>query len=402
MNIFESEDIRQLEKERMRLYMKVKNWKKSGKDTSELEKQLNDTKKRLSDAKKAVRLAAKAVVVTPQQTTPSPDDLLSGSLGTDGFGSLDIDALMGSVSDDILIKHNIKQFILDNYLIKEKIYDACVEVVKQKNGEYIVNYGPQKSNGGPTITTPKLQIRKTATSLTGGLFKWGRVRHLFCNNSNISTLEGAPQKCDTFICSYCDKLTTLEGAPQKCDAFSCSYCDKLTTLEGAPQECDTFRCESCDGLKSLKGAPEKCNNFICDNCHALIDLIGSPQEVTKYFCSNCKKLKSLKGSPKTCKYLDCNWCSKLTSLEDMPGECEIIECEETGIKDLTGAAPNAKIINISGCKKITSLKGCPANLKSLMANDCKNLIDATDLPKNIAVSGRNTPALKSMQQTIFI
>ena len=381
MNIFESEDIRQLEKERMRLYMKVKNWKKSGKDTSELEKQLNDTKKRLSDVKKVARLAAKAAVVTPQQTTPSPDDSLSGSLGTDGFGSLDIDALMGSVSDDILIKHNIKQFILDNYLIKEKIYDACVEVVKQKNGEYIVNYGPQKSNGGPTITAPKLQIRKTATSLTGGLFKWGRVRHLFCNNSNISTLEGAPQKCDTFICSYCDKLTTLEGAPQKCD---------------------TFRCEFCDGLKSLKGAPEKCNNFICDNCHALIDLIGSPQEVTKYFCSNCKKLKSLKGSPKTCKYLDCNWCSKLTSLEDMPGECEIIECEETGIKDLTGAASNAKVINISGCKKITSLKGCPANLKSLMANDCKNLIDATDLPKNTAVSGRNTPALKSMQQTIFI
>lgn len=379
--MFESEDIRQLEKERMRLYMKVKNWKKSWKDTSELEKQLNDVKKRLSDTKKTVRLAAKGAVVTPQQTTPSQDDSSSGSLGTDGFGSLDIDALMGSVSDDILIKHNIKQFILDNYLIKEKIYDACVEVVKQKNGEYIVNYGPQKSNGGPTITAPKLQIRKTATSLTGGLFKWGRVRHLFCNNSNISTLEGAPQKCDTFICSYCDKLTTLEGAPQKCD---------------------TFRCEFCDGLKSLKGAPEKCNNFICDNCHALIDLIGSPQEVTKYFCSNCKKLKSLKGSPKTCKYLDCNGCSKLTSLEDMPNECEIIECEETGIKDLTGAASNAKIINISGCKKITSLKCCPANLKSLMANDCKNLIDATDLPKNIAVSGRNTPALKSMQQTIFI
>ena len=52
LNIFESEDIKQLEKERMRLYMKVKNWKKSGKDISELENQLNDAKKRLSDAKR--------------------------------------------------------------------------------------------------------------------------------------------------------------------------------------------------------------------------------------------------------------------------------------------------------------------------------------------------------------
>ena len=40
LNIFESEDIKQLEKERMRLYMKVKNWKKSGKDISELEKSI--------------------------------------------------------------------------------------------------------------------------------------------------------------------------------------------------------------------------------------------------------------------------------------------------------------------------------------------------------------------------
>ena len=68
LNIFESEDIKQLEKERMRLYMKVKNWKKSGKDISELENQLND-------AKKAARLAAKGAIVTPQQATPDGEVL---------------------------------------------------------------------------------------------------------------------------------------------------------------------------------------------------------------------------------------------------------------------------------------------------------------------------------------
>ena len=80
VQIFESEDIQALEKERMRIYMKVKNWKKSGKDTTELEKQLEDAKKRLSDAKKAAKSGksdSPSSVVTPQQTIPTGDDSIS-------------------------------------------------------------------------------------------------------------------------------------------------------------------------------------------------------------------------------------------------------------------------------------------------------------------------------------
>ena len=80
MQIFESEDIQALEKERMRIYMKVKNWKKAGKDTTELEKQLEDAKKRLSDAKKAAKSGksdSSSSVVTPQQTIPTGDDSIS-------------------------------------------------------------------------------------------------------------------------------------------------------------------------------------------------------------------------------------------------------------------------------------------------------------------------------------
>lgn len=74
MQIFESEDIQALEKERMRIYMKVRNMKKKGEDTTELEKQLEDAKKRLADAKKAAKSGG---VVTPQQNIPTGDDSIS-------------------------------------------------------------------------------------------------------------------------------------------------------------------------------------------------------------------------------------------------------------------------------------------------------------------------------------
>lgn len=78
MQIFESEDIQALEKERMRIYMKVRNMKKKGGDVTELEKQLEDAKKRLSDAKKAAKSGKSDSVVTPQQTIPTGADSISG------------------------------------------------------------------------------------------------------------------------------------------------------------------------------------------------------------------------------------------------------------------------------------------------------------------------------------
>ncbi len=67
--------------------------------------------------------------------------------------------------------------------------------------------------------------------------RFGKVEGNFdCENNQLTTLEGAPQKVEgDFSCSN-NRLTTLEGAPQEveCD-FYCSD-NQLTTLEGAPQE----------------------------------------------------------------------------------------------------------------------------------------------------------------------
>ena len=59
---------------------------------------------------------------------------------------------------------------------------------------------------------------KSITSLTYGLFKWGRI-------------------AQNFSCNICKNLKTLEGAPKKVGGrFDCYGCTELTSLEGAPKE----------------------------------------------------------------------------------------------------------------------------------------------------------------------
>ena len=367
LNIFESEDIKQLEKEKMRLYMKVKNWKKSGKDTSELEKQLNDAKKRLSDAKKSARLATKGAVVTPQQATPTGDDSLSGDLGTTGFGSLDIDSMMNG--DEILVKNCIEEFLIENYHIKSSDIGKYVEI--HRVGKYYIINAPEKSI---------YVANKSIDALTNGFFKWGHTGNFVCNNcENLTSLEGAPVECKSFACIDCKKLTSLEGVPAKCSSFDCSKCKKLTSLEGAPKKCEYFFCSKCKNLTSLKGAPRECHGFGCDNCENLTSLKGAPRECHGFNCDNCKNLTSLEGAPEKCEYFSCNKCASLKSLKYAPQTCVNFSCKSTGIVDLKGLQ-DAEVLTCSKCDNLISLKGCPKKLKYLYALQCGNLTDVSDLP----------------------
>ena len=94
-------------------------------------------------------------------------------------------------------KSEIKQFLKDNY--RGRFQMVLVE------GKYIVN---SKTN---------VEIKNTnITSLTNGMFEFGKVRD--------------------FNCSYCKSLTSLKGAPKKVEgSFDCSFCKSLKTLEGAPK-----------------------------------------------------------------------------------------------------------------------------------------------------------------------
>ena len=181
-------------------------------------------------------------------------------------------------------KKGIEEWIKDNYRISGKLSISddlvvdCTGIVSVKN--------------------------KAITSLTNGLFRWGKVDGNFtCSFAQITSLEGAPEVVGgSFYCNVCDSLRTLEGAPKEVGwDFDLTNCANLTSLEGAPKKISgSFCCNVCGSLKNLKGAPKEIGrNFDCSACEKLTSLEGAPKEVCKMFdCSNCENLKTLEGAPR--------------------------------------------------------------------------------------------------------
>ena len=97
--------------------------------------------------------------------------------------------------------------------------------------------------------------------------KFGKVSgNFYCNNNQLTSLEGAPQRVSRgFNCHY-NQLTTLEGAPQSVGRSFFCHSNQLTSLEGAPQTVgEGFYC-SDNVLTSLVGAPRKVGgDFRCED-----------------------------------------------------------------------------------------------------------------------------------------
>ena len=163
---------------------------------------------------------------------------------------LDDDDVYLSKTDDVIIK----KYIQDNYTITGNLIISKDRVVDCGGGVTVDNW--------------------FMTSLTNGLFRWGKIKSYFdCNGCNITSLEGSPKEVGGYFdCSYCNNLKTLEGAPEEVGGyFGCSNCVKLKTLKGAPKKVGGFfSCSSCGKLKSLEGAPEKiCERLNCRYCDNL-------------------------------------------------------------------------------------------------------------------------------------
>jgi len=149
--------------------------------------------------------------------------------------------------------------------------------------------------------------------------QFGVVKGYFdCSNSNLTSLEGAPEKVGSdFWCKY-NKLTSLEGAPKEVGGSFLCRSNNLTSLEGAPEKVGgDFLCFD-NNLTSLEGAPEKVGGSFDCMSNNLTSLEGAPEKVGGSFDCNNNKLKSLKGAPeKVGGYFDCNE-NDLTSLEGAP------------------------------------------------------------------------------------
>ena len=165
---------------------------------------------------------------------------------------LDDDDVYLSKTDDEIIK----KYINNNYTITGRITIPDDFVVNCKGSVLVKNL--------------------SITSLTNGLFRWGKVG-------------------GNFICALCDNLTSLEGAPEKVDGdFDCHDCKNLISLGGAPKEIyGNFKCNNCTNLTSLKGASKKVGgNFDCSDCVKLESLKDTPKKVGRdVICHNCPNLK---------------------------------------------------------------------------------------------------------------
>ena len=150
---------------------------------------------------------------------------------------LDDDDVYLSKTDDVIIK----KYINDNYTITGNLIISKDRVV-DCGGGVIVDNG-------------------SITSLTNGLFSWGKIKRYFdCNGCNITSLEGAPKKVGGYFdCSYCNNLKTLEGAPEEVGGtFCCNHCIKLKNLKGAPKSVGGgFYCGECPNLKITASDREK-------------------------------------------------------------------------------------------------------------------------------------------------
>ncbi len=125
--------------------------------------------------------------------------------------------------------------------------------------------------------------------------RFGVVRGDFvCDNNQLTTLVGAPQKVGgDFSCDK-NQLTSLEGAPQKVGGhFYCSY-NQLTTLEGAPQKVGRHFVCNYNQLATLEGAPQKVGgSFYCRNNTVSEETLESIFRLMKKGESYLKAVESL-------------------------------------------------------------------------------------------------------------
>ena len=206
---------------------------------------------------------------------------------------------------------SLKQYIdvkyIENHTNESILDDEDVLLDPERDKEIIESWiGDNYKIGGRLKINDDLTVdcsgdvmvkNKNITSLTNGLFRWGKVDGCFgCSGcKNLTSLECSPKEVgSSFYCSRCENLKSLESAPEKVSGdFSCYDCDNLRSLEGAPKYVGAiFTCILCENLTSLKGAPKEVGRvFNCSYCDNLRSLKGAPEKVGgDFYCSDCKKL----------------------------------------------------------------------------------------------------------------
>ena len=296
----------------------------------------------------------------------------------------------GDIVSSELIRSQIDEFMQANYR------DPKYRILKKpnKDGKFVVN------------CQGELRLRIIATELTNDLFVFGKVKNFTCfDNSNITSLKGAPEEVDNLNCAWCYNLRSLEGCPKvinKCALFNDS---SVESLEGLPKIINGDLELKNTKLKNLIGAPEKVMGyFMLEGCMQLESLEGAPKYVGKTFdCSYCIELKSLEGGPDDTLHYNCDCCNALTSFKGVAktirGSFMGDSCYNLASLDMDKTTI-ARNFSIDWCKSLTSLNGSPKSVgDSYSATRCPGLTSLEGVTQNI---GRElivafNPNLKSIE-----
>lgn len=154
--------------------------------------------------------------------------------------------------------------------------------------------------------------------------KFGTVEGEFhIHGSNLRSLEGCPEYCESFLVGCLEKITSMVGGP------------KYVTGD--------YILQDCGSIKSLEGMPHFVGGDVDVSDTKITNLVGSPREVGGEFNAWDCPLESLEGSPEIIGaglYLK---GTRLSSLEGCPkfvgGEFDITTerktlWDPTGLRDL--------------------------------------------------------------------
>jgi hypothetical protein len=148
-------------------------------------------------------------------------------------------------------------------------------------GDIDISY-KQLENINPTYRSVKMMVKTTIKKIAGDF-----GCDFYCNDNQLTSLEGSPHEVGgSFYCND-NQLTSLEGSPHEVGGSFYCHDNQLTSLEGAPKEVGgDFYCYD-NKLTSLKGAPKGVGGYFNCNNNQLTSLQGAPQEVGGDFsCSN--------------------------------------------------------------------------------------------------------------------
>ena len=203
--------------------------------------------------------------------------------------------MLSKMKENPSVDEKARKFIEKNNLIwnpNKMCYDCDGDVRISKDivagGKLKIRFG--NVGGYFDCNESHLTTLEGAPNKVGGYF--------VCDNNNLTSLEGAPKEVGGGFSCNSNNLTSLKGAPQKVgENFFCSH-NNLTTLEGAPQEVGgDFYC-SYNELTSLEGAPNVVGRDFYCSYNELTSLEGAPQKVGgEFYCSDISNLVLPKGIP---------------------------------------------------------------------------------------------------------